>query len=184
ELAWLIEHPPLYTAGTSAKPEQLLAARLPVFAAGRGGQFTYHGPGQQVVYVMLDLKRRGGVLRRYVATLEEWIIRTLAALGIVGGGRVDRVGLGVGRPGWGDGRAREHRLHRTVAPVADPAFEATRERGVLGPGAKADALYVPAYHYVSDRLIVCRIAAHPTSPVSLARAPRQLDGDQRCSVRI
>src|SRR5207237_10340369 len=82
------------------------------------------------------------------------------------------------------GRAREHRLDRTVAPVADPAFEATRERGVLGPGAKADALYVPAYHYVSDRLIVCRIAAHPTSPVSLARAPRQLSGPQPCSVRI
>ena len=104
ELVWLIEHPPLYTAGTSAKPEQLLAARLPVFAAGRGGQFTYHGPGQQVVYVMLDLKRRGGDLRRYVATLEEWIIRTLAAFGIVGERREDRIGVWVRRPELGDGR--------------------------------------------------------------------------------
>ena len=77
ELVWLIEHPPLYTAGTSAKPARSdRVERFPVHAAGRGGQFTYHGPGQRVAYVMLDLKRRGPDIRRFVATLEEWIIRT------------------------------------------------------------------------------------------------------------
>ena len=80
ELVWLLEHPPLYTAGTSAKPDELIEARFPVHQTGRGGQFTYHGPGQRVAYVMLDLKRRGPDVRRFVATLEEWIIRTLAAL--------------------------------------------------------------------------------------------------------
>ncbi|HXQ68584.1 MAG TPA: hypothetical protein VN980_18600, partial [Alphaproteobacteria bacterium] len=79
ELVWLLEHPPLVTAGTSAKPEDLLErGRFPVYKSGRGGQFTYHGPGQRVAYVMLDLRRRGGDVRRYVHDLEEWIIRTLA----------------------------------------------------------------------------------------------------------
>ena len=80
ELAWLIEHPALYTAGTSASPEELIEARFPVFESGRGGQMTYHGPGQRVAYVMLDLKRRGPDVRRFVASLEEWIIRTLEPL--------------------------------------------------------------------------------------------------------
>jgi lipoyl(octanoyl) transferase len=104
ELAWLLEHPPLYTAGTSAKPAELLEARFPVFATGRGGQFTYHGPGQRVAYVMLDLKRRGPDVRRYVATLEEWIIRTLAACNVRGERREDRIGVWVRRPELGDGR--------------------------------------------------------------------------------
>src|SRR5712671_679908 len=82
ELVWLIEHPPLYTSGTSAQPTDLIEARFPVHASGRGGQFTYHGPGQRVAYAMLDLKRRSPDVRRYVATLEEWIIRTLAAFGV------------------------------------------------------------------------------------------------------
>jgi lipoyl(octanoyl) transferase len=99
ELVWLIEHPPLYTSGTSARSEDLLSARFPVFAAGRGGQFTYHGPGQRVAYVMLDLKRRGSDVRRFVADLEEWLIRTLAAFGIAGERREDRVGVWVRRPG-------------------------------------------------------------------------------------
>src|SRR5262245_46076127 len=77
ELVWLLEHPPLYTAGTSARPEELIESRFPVHATGRGGQFTYHGPGQRVAYLMLDLKRRGPDVRRFVATLEEWIIRAL-----------------------------------------------------------------------------------------------------------
>lgn len=77
ELVWLLEHPPLYTAGTSAQPGDLIDARFPVYDAGRGGQFTYHGPGQRVAYLMLDLKRRKPDVRAYVATLEEWIIRTL-----------------------------------------------------------------------------------------------------------
>jgi lipoyl(octanoyl) transferase len=103
ELLWLIEHPPLYTAGTSAKSSDLISARFPVHAAGRGGQFTYHGPGQRVAYVMLDLKRRGPDIRRFVATLEEWIIRTLAAFDIVGERRDDRIGVWVRRPDKGPG---------------------------------------------------------------------------------
>jgi lipoyl(octanoyl) transferase len=104
ELVWLLEHPPLYTAGTSAKPEELVAARFPVHRTGRGGQFTYHGPGQRVVYLMLDLRRRTPDVRRYVATLEEWLIRSLKAFGINGERREDRVGVWVPRPDKGEGR--------------------------------------------------------------------------------
>jgi lipoyl(octanoyl) transferase len=103
ELVWLIEHPPLYTAGTSAKPGDLIAARFPVHTAGRGGQFTYHGPGQRVAYMMLDLKRRGPDIRRFVATLEEWIIRSLAAFNVTGERREDRIGVWVRRPDKGVG---------------------------------------------------------------------------------
>src|SRR5215470_385890 len=101
ELVWLIEHPPLYTAGTSARPEHLLDPRFPVFLAGRGGQFTYHGPGQRVAYVMLGLRRRGSDVRAFVADLEEWLIRTLAAFNIRGERREDRVGVWVRRPDKG-----------------------------------------------------------------------------------
>jgi len=97
ELAWLLEHPPLYTAGTSAQPQELIEARFPVHWTGRGGQFTYHGPGQRVVYLMLDLKSRGRDVRRFVVTLEEWIIRTLAAFGVNGERREDRIGVWVRR---------------------------------------------------------------------------------------
>jgi lipoyl(octanoyl) transferase len=103
ELIWLIEHPPLYTAGTSAKPADLVDQRFPVHAAGRGGQFTYHGPGQRVVYVMLDLRRRGPDIRRFVAALEEWIIRSLAAFNVVGERRDERIGVWVRRPDKGSG---------------------------------------------------------------------------------
>ena len=103
ELVWLIEHPPLYTAGTSAHREDVLDARFPVYEAGRGGQMTYHGPGQRVAYVMLDLKRRGPDVRRFVATLEEWIIRTLAAFNVRGERREDRIGVWVRRPEKGAG---------------------------------------------------------------------------------
>src|SRR5215470_16645339 len=103
ELIWLLEHPPLYTAGTSAKPHELIAEHFPVHVTGRGGQFTYHGPGQRVVYVMLDLQRRGPDLRRYVASLEEWIIRTLAAFNVFGERRADRIGVWVRRPDKGEG---------------------------------------------------------------------------------
>jgi lipoyl(octanoyl) transferase len=98
EMVWLLEHPPLYTAGTSAKPEELIEARFPVHHVGRGGQFTYHGPGQRVVYVMLNLNRRRPDVRAYVATLEEWIIRTLAAFNVRGERRDDRIGVWVRRP--------------------------------------------------------------------------------------
>jgi len=103
ELVWLIEHPPLYTAGTSARGEDVIDARFPVHVTGRGGQTTYHGPGQRVAYVMLDLRRRGPDVRRYVATLEEWIIRTLAAFNVRGERREDRIGVWVRRPDKGAG---------------------------------------------------------------------------------
>jgi lipoyl(octanoyl) transferase len=96
EQVWLLEHPALYTAGTSAKPEDLIdATRLPVHVTGRGGQYTYHGPGQRVAYVMLDLKARGGDIRAYVASLETWLITTLAAFDIRGERRDGRVGVWV-----------------------------------------------------------------------------------------
>ena len=103
ELVWLIEHPPLYTAGTSAKPEELIDPRFPVHQVGRGGQFTYHGPGQRVAYVMLDLNRRTPDVRAFVATLEEWIIRTLADFNVRGERRDDRIGVWVRRPEKGEG---------------------------------------------------------------------------------
>ncbi len=107
ELVWLLEHPPLYTAGTSAKPEDMrqdpLKARFPVYAAGRGGQFTYHGPGQRVAYLMLDLKNRRQDVRLYVATLEEWLIRTLGGFNVRGERREDRIGVWVRRPERGEG---------------------------------------------------------------------------------
>ena len=104
ELVWLLEHPPLYTSGTSGKVSDLLDPRLPIFATGRGGQITYHGPGQRVAYVMLDLKRRRPDVRAYVASLEAWIIDTLAAFNIRGERREDRVGVWVKRPDKGEGR--------------------------------------------------------------------------------
>ncbi|WP_159728684.1 lipoyl(octanoyl) transferase LipB [Methylosinus sp. Ce-a6] len=98
ERVWLVEHPPIYTAGTSAKEADLLDARFPVHRAGRGGQFTYHGPGQRVAYVMLDLTRRKRDLRAYVAGLEAWLIEALASLDVVGERREDRVGVWTRRP--------------------------------------------------------------------------------------
>jgi lipoyl(octanoyl) transferase len=103
ELVWLLEHPPLYTSGTSGKESDLLDPRFPLFATGRGGQLTYHGPGQRVAYVMLDLKRRQPDVRAFVAALEEWIIRTLATFNVRGERREDRVGVWVRRPDKGAG---------------------------------------------------------------------------------
>ena len=99
ERIWLVEHPPLYTAGTSAQDKDLIAPeRFPVFPTGRGGQYTYHGPGQRVAYVMLDLGRRRQDLRLFVATLEQWIIQTLDGFNVRGERRDDRVGVWVRRP--------------------------------------------------------------------------------------
>jgi lipoyl(octanoyl) transferase len=103
EQVWLLEHPPLYTSGTSTGAEGLRDGRFPVFEAGRGGQMTYHGPGQRVAYVMLDLNRRRRDLRLFVAALEDWIIGTLAALNVRGERREDRVGVWVKRPDNGVG---------------------------------------------------------------------------------
>ncbi|MET0183708.1 MAG: lipoyl(octanoyl) transferase LipB [Caulobacterales bacterium] len=101
ELVWLVEHPPLYTAGVSAKPEDLLDARFPVHQTGRGGQFTYHGPGQRVAYVMLDLRQRGADVRGFVCDLENWIIATLARFNVKGERRDGRIGVWVERKGAG-----------------------------------------------------------------------------------
>ena len=100
EMVWLLEHPALFTAGTSARSEDLLDdLGLPVFTTGRGGQYTYHGPGQRVAYVMLDLKPRGSDLRAYVGGLEDWLIATLATFGVHGERRQGRVGVWVVRDG-------------------------------------------------------------------------------------
>ena len=104
EAVWLLEHPPLYTAGTSAVPGDLLTDRFPVFEAGRGGQFTYHGPGQRVAYLMLDLRERGRDIRCLVQGLEGWIIDTLAAHNITGDRSEGRIGVWVKRPDKGPGR--------------------------------------------------------------------------------
>jgi lipoyl(octanoyl) transferase len=114
ELVWLLEHPPLYTAGTSAKPQDLLLPmRFPVHVAGRGGQYTYHGPGQRVVYAMLDLRRRRQDVRRFVSDLEEWTIRALARFSVTAERRTGRVGVWVARPekpALPDGRPREDKI--------------------------------------------------------------------------
>jgi lipoyl(octanoyl) transferase len=104
ELVWLLEHPPVYTAGTGSRPEDLLVAdRFPVVQTGRGGRLTYHGPGQRVAYVMLDVQRRGGDVRAFVTSLEDWLIGSLADLGVSGEKRAERIGVWVRRPEKGPG---------------------------------------------------------------------------------
>ncbi|MCC6305080.1 MAG: lipoyl(octanoyl) transferase LipB [Rhodobacteraceae bacterium] len=114
EAVWLLEHPPLYSAGTSARPADLRdPSRLPVERAGRGGQYTYHGPGQRVVYVMLDLNARGRDVRRFVCGLERWAIAALSELGVRGERREGRVGVWVARPDrapLADGTPREDKI--------------------------------------------------------------------------
>ena len=111
ECIWLLEHPPLYTAGTSARMEDLTSPeRFPVHKTGRGGQFTYHGPGQRVAYVMLDLKRRRPDVRRFVRDLEEWIIRTLGEFNVKGERREGRVGIWVDRGEAPNGGRREDKI--------------------------------------------------------------------------
>jgi len=105
EQVWLLEHPPLYTAGTSARPHDLIAPDLlPVFRTGRGGQYTYHGPGQRVGYVMLDLQKRGADLRAYVRDLEEWLIRTLQRFNVKGERREGRIGIWIDEGGGRDSK--------------------------------------------------------------------------------
>jgi lipoyl(octanoyl) transferase len=119
ERVWLLEHPPLYTAGTSARDADLVdATRFPVHRTGRGGQFTYHGPGQRVAYVMLDLNRRTPDLRRYVAALEAWLIATLAAFNVRGERREDRVGVWVRRP------------EKALGPTGEPAEDKIAAIGI------------------------------------------------------
>jgi len=118
ELIWLLEHPPLYTAGTSAREGDLLEARFPVHKSGRGGQFTYHGPGQRIAYVMLDLNRRNPDLRAFVCSLEAWLIAALAAFNVKGERRPDRIGVWVARPAKRVERAA--RPPRTRSRRSDP----------------------------------------------------------------
>jgi lipoyl(octanoyl) transferase len=111
ELVWLLEHPPLYTGGTSARAADLRdSGRFPVYASGRGGQYTYHGPGQRVAYVMLDLRRRGGDVRAHVCRLEDWIIATLARFNVKGERREGRVGIWVDRGPHPLGGRREDKI--------------------------------------------------------------------------
>ncbi len=132
ELVWLLEHPPLYTAGTSARPADLLVPdRFPVYRSGRGGQYTYHGPGQRVGYVMIDLRRRGRLdLRAYVRDLEEWIIRALACFNVRGQRRPGRIGVWVERGGGREDkiaaigvRIRHWVTLHGIAINLDPALE-------------------------------------------------------------
>jgi lipoyl(octanoyl) transferase len=140
ELVWLLEHPPLYTAGTSARDEDLLDPRgLPVHRSGRGGRYTYHGPGQRIAYVMLDLRRRGQDVRCYVHQLEEWIIRTLACFGVTVERRAGRVGIWVARPGGHEEkiaaigvRVRQWVSYHGVALNIDPELE--HYRGIVPCG--------------------------------------------------
>ena len=140
ELAWLLEHPPLYTAGTSARAEELMEpGRLPVYRSGRGGRYTYHGPGQRIVYLMLDLRRRGQDVRCYVHQLEEWIIRVLARFGVAGERREGRVGIWVVQPSGNEAkiaaigvRVRQWVTYHGVALNVDPELD--NYRGIIPCG--------------------------------------------------
>jgi lipoyl(octanoyl) transferase len=140
ELVWLVEHPSLYTAGTSARHEELLEpGRLPVHRTGRGGRYTYHGPGQRIAYVMLDLRRRGQDVRCYVHQLEEWIIRTLACFAVRGERRDGRVGIWVVRPSGNEEkiaaigvRVRQWVTYHGLALNVDPELD--HYRGIVPCG--------------------------------------------------
>jgi lipoyl(octanoyl) transferase len=140
ELVWLLEHPPLYTAGTSAREEDLVEpGLLPVFRTGRGGQYTYHGPGQRVAYVMLDLRRRGADIRAYVHALEEWLIRTLARFNLEGERRQGRVGIWIAEGGGRESkiaaigvRVRHWVSYHGVALNVDP--DLAHYRGIVPCG--------------------------------------------------
>lgn len=155
ELVWLLEHPPLYTAGVSAKQQDLLAPeRFPVFQSARGGQYTYHGPGQRVAYVMLDLDARGRDVRAFVRGLEEWIIRTLDRFNVKGERRADRVGVWVDRTPPGEAlredkiaaigvRVRRWVSFHGIALNVEPALEhftGVIPCGVAGPGLGVTSL--------------------------------------------
>ena len=147
ETVWLLEHPPLYTAGTSAREQDLIDPhRFPVYRTGRGGQFTYHGPGQRVAYVMLDLGRRGRDLRAFVTRLEQWLIDTLAEFAIKGERRSDRVGVWV---------ARSHSTPGLEDKIAAIGIRIRRWVSFHGISLNVD----PALsHY--DGIVACGVARH------------------------
>lgn len=160
EMVWLLEHPPLYTAGTSAREADLLQpGRFPVHRTGRGGQYTYHGPGQRVAYVMLDLRRRGGDLRAYVRNLERWLIAALARFDVEGEIRPDRVGIWVARPDLGLDLGREDKIaaigvrvrrwvsYHGVALNVDPALD--HFQGIVPCGIAPGGINGPEYGVTS-----------------------------------
>jgi lipoyl(octanoyl) transferase len=179
ELVWLLEHPPLYTAGTSATPRDLIEPALfPVHRTGRGGQYTYHGPGQRVGYVMLDLRRRGADLRAYVHGLEEWLIGALARLGVKGERRAGRIGI------WIDeGGGRETKIaaigvrvrhwvsfhgvalnvdpdlghYRGIIPcgISEHGVTSLRQLGVAADMTAVDAALRQSFAEVFDRTLRC-----------------------------
>jgi lipoyl(octanoyl) transferase len=171
ELVWLLEHPPLYTAGTSARPADLLVPdRFPVHKTGRGGQFTYHGPGQRIAYVMLDVRRRGGDVRAFVSALEGWIIDTLGALGVKGETRQKRVGVWVRRPDKGPG------IEEKIAAIGIRIRRSVSLHGValnVEPDLGAYAGIVPCgiSHYgVTSLADLGRIVSLPEVDMALAAA--------------
>lgn len=148
EAIWLLEHPPVYTAGTSARPDDLLNPQFPVFATGRGGQYTYHGPGQRIAYLMLDLARRGRDVRAFVCRMEDWVIATLASCNIKGEIRTGRVGVWVDRsaehgPGREDKiaaigvRVRHWVTFHGLSLNVDPDLD--HYRGIVACGIKTSA---------------------------------------------
>jgi lipoyl(octanoyl) transferase len=142
ELVWLLEHPPLYTGGTSAQASDLIEpGLLPVHRTGRGGQYTYHGPGQRVAYVLLDLKRRGTDVRCFVAALEEWMIRALARFNLMGERRAGRVGVWIAEGGGRESkiaaigvRVRQWVTYHGVALNVDP--DLAHYRGIVACGIR------------------------------------------------
>ncbi len=180
ELVWLLEHPPLFTAGTSARDEELLEpGRLPVHRTGRGGRYTYHGPGQRIAYVMLDLRRRGQDVRCHVHQLEEWIIRTLARFEVVGERRDGRVGIWVVRPSGNEEkiaaigvRVRRWVTYHGLALNVDPELEHYRgivpcgiaehgvtslaELGIATTMEEVDTALGSAFAEVFEAPLVCR----------------------------
>jgi len=149
---WLLEHPPVYTAGTSAKPGDMLNPRFPVYRSGRGGQYTYHGPGQRVAYVMLDLQRRhagaGPDLKAYIHDLEEWIIRALARFGVKGERRADRVGIWIDMQPYG----RKKGVEAKIAAIG------VRVRKWVAFHGVAINVAPDLSHY--DGIVPCGIAQH------------------------
>jgi lipoyl(octanoyl) transferase len=167
ELVWLLEHPPLYTAGVSAKAADLLdSGRFPVFRSGRGGQFTYHGPGQRVAYVMLDLSARGRDVRAFVQALQNWIIDALARLGVTGEVREGRVGVWVERGAAREGLAREDK-------VAAIGVKLRRWVSFHGVSLNVDP---DLSHFTG--IVPCGVTAHGvTSLADLGRAAAMADSD-------
>jgi lipoyl(octanoyl) transferase len=158
ELVWLLEHPPLYTAGTSAKPDHLIAPmQLPVHRTGRGGQYTYHGPGQRVAYVMLDVRRRFGDVRVYVAALEDWIIDTLAAFDVRGQRWPGRVGVWVDANGVRPLASSFEQNTSGRREGADPGHDTALE-----PRAKIAAIGVRLSRWVSSHGIALNVAPNLT----------------------